>query len=287
MTPEVWFPNLGIKIKHMSRVAFSIFGFDVYWYGLIIGSAIMLGVLLMINEAKRTGQNPDEYLDFGIYVIILSIIGARLYYVIFLWKDYKDNLIKIFAVREGGLAIYGAVLTGIIFGAIYSRKKKKNFWLIADTVLPSVLLGQICGRWGNFFNREAFGGYTDGLFAMRYLKAQVMESNISANIMSHIINVNGAEYIQVHPTFLYESLWNLALFIGLILLRKYGKKFNGQIGALYIIGYGSGRIWIEGLRTDQLILDSTGLAVSQLVSGILIIIGIAIYIWKMNKRKEI
>jgi len=287
MTPEVWFPNLGIKITHISRVAFSLFGFDVYWYGVIIGSAIMLGVLLMINEAKRTGQNPDEYLDFGIYVIILSIIGARLYYVIFLWEDYSDNLIKIFAIREGGLAIYGAVLTGIIFSAIYARKKKKDFWLIADTVLPSVLLGQICGRWGNFFNREAFGGYTDGLFAMRYLKEQVMESNISADIMSHIINVNGAEYIQVHPTFLYESLWNLVLFIGLILLRRYGKKFNGQIGALYIIGYGSGRIWIEGLRTDQLILGNTGLAVSQLVSGMLIVTGISIYIWKMNKRKEI
>ncbi|HCT65412.1 MAG TPA: prolipoprotein diacylglyceryl transferase [Lachnospiraceae bacterium] len=287
MTPEVWFPNLGIKITHMSRVAFSLFGFDVYKYGLIIGSAIMLGVLLMINEAKRTGQNPDEYLDFSIYVIIFSIIGARLYYVIFSWKDYSDNLIKIFAIREGGLAIYGAVLTGIIFSAIYARKKKKDFWLIADTVLPSVLLGQICGRWGNFFNREAFGGYTDGLFAMRYLRAQVMESNLSADIISHIINVNGVEYIQVHPTFLYESLWNLVLFIGLILLRKYGKKFNGQIGALYIIGYGSGRIWIEGLRTDQLILGNTGLAVSQLVSGMLIVTGIAIYIWKMNKRKEI
>jgi prolipoprotein diacylglyceryl transferase len=213
MTPEVWFPNLGIKITHISRVAFSLFGFDVYWYGVIIGSAIMLGVLLMINEAKRTGQNPDEYLDFGIYVIILSIIGARLYYVIFLWEDYSDNLIKIFAIREGGLAIYGAVLTGIIFSAIYARKKKKDFWLIADTVLPSVLLGQICGRWGNFFNREAFGGYTDGLFAMRYLKEQVMESNISADIMSHIINVNGAEYIQVHPTFYMKAygIWFYSL----------------------------------------------------------------------------
>ncbi|MGE4215179.1 MAG: prolipoprotein diacylglyceryl transferase [Anaerotignaceae bacterium] len=286
MTPEVWFPNIGIKIEHLSRVALSLFGFDVYWYGIIIGSAIMLAVLLIMHEAKRTGQNPDEYLDFGIYTIIISIIGARLYYVIFTWDDYKNNLIKIFALREGGLAIYGAVLTGIVCGIIYSRKKKKDFWLMADTILPSVLLGQLMGRWGNFFNREAFGGYTDGLFAMRYLKEQVVDSNITADIISKIINVNGAEYIQVHPTFLYESLWNLALFIGLILLRKYGKKFNGQIGALYIIGYGIGRFWIEGLRTDQLIVGSTGIAVSQLVSVVLIIAGIAIYIFRIKKSRK-
>lgn len=287
MTPEVWFPNLGIEIKHLSRVALSILGFDVYWYGLIIGSAIMLAVMLVMHEAKRTGQNPDEYLDFGIYTIIISIIGARLYYVIFTWDDYKNNLIKIFALREGGLAIYGAVLTGIVCGIIYSRKKKKNFWLMADTILPSVLLGQLLGRWGNFFNREAFGGYTDGLFAMRYLKEQVMDSNISADILSKVVNINGAEYIQVHPTFLYESLWNLALFIGLILLRKYGKKFNGQIGALYVIGYGIGRFWIEGLRTDQLVIGSTGIAVSQVVSVILVIIGIAIYIFGMRKNRVV
>ncbi|MEA5083716.1 MAG: prolipoprotein diacylglyceryl transferase [Lachnospiraceae bacterium] len=287
MTPEVWFPNLGIEIKHLSRVALSILGFDVYWYGLIIGSAIMLAVMLVMHEAKRTGQNPDEYLDFGIYTIIISIVGARLYYVIFTWDDYKNNLIKIFALREGGLAIYGAVLTGIVCGIVYSRKKHKDFWLMADTILPSVLLGQLLGRWGNFFNREAFGGYTDGLFAMRYLKEQVMDSNISADILSKVVNINGAEYIQVHPTFLYESLWNLALFIGLILLRKYGKKFNGQIGALYVIGYGIGRFWIEGLRTDQLVIGSTGIAVSQVVSVILVIIGIAIYIFGMRKNRVV
>ncbi|MGL4791375.1 MAG: prolipoprotein diacylglyceryl transferase [Anaerotignaceae bacterium] len=284
MTPEVWFPNLGIQINKLSRIAFSVFGVDVYWYGLIIGIAIMLAVVLALHEAKRTGQNPDEYMDFALWAIILSIIGARLYYVIFAWNDYKDNLLKIFAFREGGLAIYGAVLVGIGCGVVYCWRKKKDFWLMADTALPSLLLGQICGRWGNFFNKEAFGGYTEGLFAMRYMKDQVYAGNLTPEILDKLVVVNGVEYIQVHPTFLYESLWNLALFIGLIVLRKYFKQFNGQVGALYVIGYGLGRVWIEGLRTDQLLWAGTNIAVSQVLSGILIIVGIGIYIWRWRVR---
>ena len=221
------------------------------------------------------------YVDFALYAIILSIIGARLYYVIFSWDMYKDNPLKIFAFREGGLAIYGAVIAGIATGFVYSRVKKQNFWLMADTILPSLMLGQTLGRWGNFFNREAFGGYTDGLFAMRYIKDQV--SNISPEVLEHTVTVNGVEYIQVHPTFLYESLWNLCWLIFLILLRKH-KRFDGQIGALYIIGYGLGRVWIEGLRTDQLLIGHTGIAVSQVLSAVLIAAGIIVYIWLGRKN---
>ena len=278
--PEIWFPNLGIKIDHLSRTAIKIGNFNIYWYGLIIGTAIILATLLVIHEAKRSGQRPEDYIDFASFAIVLSVIGARLYYVIFSWDMYKDNLIKIFAFREGGLAIYGGVLTGILCGIIFAKKRGINFFLLADTVLPSVLLGQVMGRWGNFFNREAFGGYTNGLFAMRILKEQA--SYLPQSALNNLITVNGTEYIQVHPTFLYESSLNLCLLVFLLILRKH-KKFNGQIASLYMFGYGIIRFFVESLRTDQLQIGSTGIAVSQAVSAVLIIIGIIFYI-KLKKE---
>jgi len=284
MAFEVWFPNLGIKIETLSKQALSIFGFEIYWYGVIIGTSILLAWLLVLHEAKCTNQNPEEYMDFGIVAIILSILGARLYYVIFSWSDYQYNLIKIFAFREGGLAIYGAVLAGILSGIVYARIKKKDIWLMADTVLPSLLLGQALGRWGNFFNREAFGGYTEGFFAMRYIKDQV--HGVAASVLENTVFVEGIEYIQVHPTFLYESLWSIGLLIILLVIRGKYKKFDGQVGILYAIGYGVGRLWIEDLRTDQLLIGSTNIAVSQVVSVLMIAVGLALYLWRRKLSLE-
>lgn len=279
--PEIWFPNLGIQIQKLSNVAFTIFGIRIYWYGVIIGSGVLIALYLALREAKRTGQDPEKYIDFTIIGIIFCIIGARLYYVLFSWNDYKDNLWKIFAIREGGLAIYGGILAGIITAVIYTRKKNMNFWLFADTAAPSLLLGQIMGRWGNFFNREAFGGYTDGLFAMRYLKNQV--DAISPSVLEHIVNVNGTEYIQVHPTFLYESMWNLVVFILILILRR-KKKFDGEIFGFYLLGYACGRVWIEGLRTDQLLIGNTTIAVSQVLSAVLIITAVILLIYRNKKQ---
>lgn len=279
--PEIWFPNLGIQIQKLSNVAFTIFGIRIYWYGVIIGSGVLISLYLALREAKRTGQDPEKYIDFTIIGIIFCIIGARLYYVLFSWNDYKDNLWKIFAIREGGLAIYGGILAGIITAVIYTRKKNMNFWLFADTAAPSLLLGQIMGRWGNFFNREAFGGYTDGLFAMRYLKNQV--DAISPSVLEHIVNVNGTEYIQVHPTFLYESMWNLVVFILILILRR-KKKFDGEIFGFYLLGYACGRVWIEGLRTDQLLIGNTTIAVSQVLSAVLIITAVILLIYRNKKQ---
>ena len=171
--PEIWFPNLGIEIDKLSRVAFTIFGLDVYWYGIFIGAAIILGTYLAMRYMKKIGGNPDDILDFMLYGVIFCIIGARLYYVIFSWDMYKDNPMDIFNLREGGLAIYGGIIAAVIFGIFYVKKRKLNFWDMADIMIPSVPLGQAIGRWGNFFNREAFGGFTDGLFAMRYKLSQV------------------------------------------------------------------------------------------------------------------
>ena len=280
--PEIWFPNLGIEIAHLDRVAFMVFGRNVYWYGIFIGLAVVLGVLMAMKEAKRTGQSPDMYVDFIIYALIFAIIGARLYYVIFSWDFYSAHPEKIFAFREGGLAIYGGIIGGVVTAIVYCKRKGVNFWLLADTIAPCLAFGQMLGRWGNFFNREAFGGFTNGLFAMRLQVSQVRTSDISAEVMQHIVNYGGVDYIQVHPTFLYESLWNLCLFLLLIKFRP-KKKFDGQVLGLYFLGYALGRVWIEGLRTDQLMLGP--FAVSQLLSGVLIICA-AVFLIRKGKQEK-
>ncbi len=221
--PEIWFPNLGIEIKKLNNVAFSIFGIEVYWYGIIIAAGILLGLLAVLKEAKRTGQNPEIYSNGLIYATISSLIFARAYYVIFSWDYFKNNLNEIFSIRNGGIAIYGAIIGGALFAIFYSKIKRISFLKLADTVSTGLLIGQILGRWGNFINREAFGTYTDSLFAMRYLKSQV--PNISSDVLEKVVNINGTEYIQVHPTFLYESVWNIGVLIFILFYRK-KKKFE-------------------------------------------------------------
>ncbi len=276
--PEIWFPNLGIEISSLNRVAFSLFGLDVYWYGIFIGTGLILGTWLAMKYMKKIGGNPDNVLDFMLYGIVFCIVGARLYFVIFSWDMYKDNLIDIFNTRAGGLAIYGGIIAALIFGIFFVRKRKLNFWDMADVMVPYVPLGQAIGRWGNFFNREAFGGYTDGLFAMRYQLSEVTNANLTEDILRHTVIENGVEYIQVHPTFLYESLWNIGVFIALVILRKSG-KFSKRIFAWYLILYGIGRVWIEGLRTDSLYLWNSPIRVSQALSAAMIIIGIIMLFW--------
>lgn len=282
--PEIWFPNLGIEIDHLSRTAFTVFGQDIYWYGIFIGLGVILGVLLALHEAKRTGQDPDTYLDFIIYAMIIAIIGARLYYVIFSWDFYSQHPEKIFAIREGGLAIYGGIIGGVLTAIVYSRVKKKNFWVMADTMAPSLILGQMLGRWGNFFNKEAFGGFTDNLFAMRYQLSQVRASDVTPDILQNLVTVNGVDYIQVHPTFLYESMWSLCVFIILLILQR-KKKFNGQVCATYFFGYALGRVWIEGLRTDQLCIGNV--PVSQALSAVLIIASVVLYFYCKKKAAAV
>lgn len=278
--PEIWFPNLGIEIDHLSRTAFTVFGQDIYWYGIFIGLGVILGVLLALHEAKRTGQNPDTYLDFIIYAMIIAIIGARLYYVIFSWDFYSQHPEKIFAIRKGGLAIYGGIIGGVLTAIVYSHLKKKSFWVMADTMAPSLILGQMLGRWGNFFNKEAFGGFTDNLFAMRYQLSQVHASDVTPDILQNLVTVNGVDYIQVHPTFLYESMWSLCVFIILLILQR-KKKFDGQVCATYFFGYALGRVWIEGLRTDQLCIGNV--PVSQALSAVLIIASVVLYVYCKKK----
>ena len=284
MTPEIWFVNLGIKINHLDRVAFTLFGIDVYWYGIIIACGMLLGLYVTLREAKRTGQDPDFYIDTVLISALVSILFARIYYVIFSWDYYKNNLNEIFSIRNGGIAIYGAIIGAVISALIICKVRKKNFYKVADTFSFALLIGQIIGRWGNFVNREAFGGYTDSLFAMRYIKEQA--SNIPKDVLDKVITVDGVEYIQVHPTFLYESLWNIGVLIVIFIFRK-RKKFDGQLMAIYFIGYGLGRLWIEGMRTDSLMIASTNIRASQALSLILIIAFTIYLIVNLKKCKDL
>lgn len=281
MDMEINFPNLGIYLDHVGK-SISIFGFSIAYYGIVIVTGMMIAIWIAQREAKRTGQNPEQYLDLAMIGIAAGILGARIYYVIFAWDYYKDDLLSIFNIRQGGLAIYGGIIGACIAVVIYSRKKKQNFSLLMDTASMSIVFGQIMGRWGNFFNREAFGDYTNNLFAMQLPVSAVRANEITQKMWDHVVTVNGVEYIQVHPTFLYESLWNVGVLLFLFWFRK-RKKFNGEVFLMYLIGYGIGRIWVEGLRTDQLLLPVVGLPVSQLLSGCLVVGCTILVVWKRKK----
>lgn len=281
---DISFVHLGITIENLKN-QISVFGFSIAYYGIIIGIGMLTGIWVAQNDAKRRGQDPDIYLDFALYGIIFAIIGARLYYVIFEWDMYKDNLIQIFNLRAGGLAIYGGVIGAVITLIVFTRKRKLSFFSMADSGVLGLITGQIIGRWGNFFNCEAFGGYTDSLLAMRIKRSLVNENMLNGDVLNHLIVENGVEYIQVHPTFLYESLWNLGVLMFMLWYRK-RKKFDGEMLWIYLAGYGLGRFWIEGLRTDQLILFGTGIAVSQGLSLILVLASVGVLIYHYRRLSE-
>ena len=283
MHTEISFPNLGIYLKNVGK-SIDLFGIEIAYYGIIIGTAILLGFWIAAREAKRTGQNPENYLDMGIIGVIAGIVGARLYYVIFSWDMYKDNLLDIFNLREGGLAIYGGVIAAVISVLVLAKVKHLSAPQIFDTIAMALLNGQMLGRWGNFFNREAFGGYTDSLFAMR-LPLDAVRSDVTEQMRRHIERIDGVSYIQVHPTFLYESLWCMVLLIILFAYRKH-KKYEGELFLMYLFGYGLGRFWIEGLRTDQLLLPGVGIAVSQLLAGAIVVGTGAAMLYLRKKHKN-
>ena len=285
MTRTIDFPHLGI---HLSSVGnhITVFGFDIAYYGMIIGAGILAGIFMAVYEAKRTGQKEEDYYDLSICAVIISIIGARAYYVIFSWDMYKDDLLSIFNLRQGGLAIYGGVIAAVLTVIVFAKVKKLSAAQIFDTAGLGLVLGQAIGRWGNFFNREAFGEYTDGLFAMKLPVDAVRSSDITTKMWNHAETVKGVMYIQVHPTYLYESMWCLMVLIIMLLYRKH-KKFDGEVFLIYLLGYGLGRFWIESLRTDQLLLPKVGLPVSQLLAGTIVIVSAILVITGRKKAARI
>ena len=282
MNTTIRFPHLGLTLN--PGKSFTVFGIEIAYYGVIIALGMLAGALVAYREAKKTGQKVDDYIDFTLYTLIAAIIGARIYYVIFEWDYYSAHPLEIFNLRAGGLAIYGGVLASALTLFIFTKVKKLKFWLMADTAVQGLIIGQIIGRWGNFFNREAFGGYTDSLFAMQLPVSEA--KGITQELIEHLVTIDGVSYVQVHPTFLYEGTWNLLLFIGICLYKRH-KKFDGEIFAIYLMGYGVGRFIIEGLRTDQLVIKALGgIAASQVLSIILFVLAVAFVIYNRVQLKK-
>ena len=279
---DIAFPHLGIYLKDVPQ-SITIGSFSIALYGICIAAAMLAGILLAAHIAKKTGWDPNIIWDISIWLIIFAIIGARLYYVIFFWDAYKDNLLQIFNLRAGGLAIYGGIIACVIVVFVYCKVRRVNPFRLLDTAAYGLVFGQIIGRWGNFFNREVFGGYTDSLLAMRLPVAMVRSRDITEAVASHI--AQGTNYIQVHPTFLYEGLWNLGLLI-LMLLWTGHKKFEGEITLLYFFGYGIGRAWIEYIRTDQLYITGTKIPVSIVVSVIMIVFSVLMDIYTRKRLAD-
>lgn len=243
----------------MDPVAFSVFGLEVRWYGILIAMGVLIGTIIALRESKRLGIGEEPLIDLLIWAIPLSLVGARAYYVIFSWDMYKGDLMEILRIRNGGLAIHGAIIMAIIVTVVFTRIRKIDFWAIADACGPSLILAQSIGRWGNFINQEAYGGPT----------------NLPWGIM-----VNG---VKVHPTFLYESLWNFLVFLFLLWYGRNKQKVRGEVFLLYLALYSFIRFLVEGLRTDSLMLGS--IRVAQLVSVIGVII--PMYIFYRRRKKNV
>lgn len=253
------------EIVPLDRVAFQLGPFSIYWYGVIIATGVLLALLLANREGKRLGLPKDTFTDLLMWAVPFAIIGARAYYVIFEWDAYKSNPAKIFAIWEGGIAIHGALIGAVVTAIVFARLKGLSFWKLADIAAPSVLLGQAIGRWGNFMNQEAHGGSVTREF---------LEGLMLPDFIINQMYIDGTYY---HPTFLYESLWSFAGVVLLLLLRRVNLR-RGEMFITYAIWYSIGRLFIEGLRTDSLMVGDTSIRIAQVVSALLIVIGIALII---------
>lgn len=276
MTRTVLFPGLGLEF-HLDRVAVELFGLPIYWYGVIITTGFLLAVLFCCKMAPRFGIQSDDFMDLLFFAVPLAIIGARLYYIVFYLDLFRNesgglDLFKMLDIRDGGLAIYGGVIVGVLVLLVFCKVKKLNFFAFADVGVMGLLIGQCMGRWGNFMNVEAYGGPTDLPWRM----------GIDAYI-------NGAwQYMEVHPTFLYESVWNALGFLLLLVLVLRGKrKFDGEIMWGYFLWYGFGRGLIEGLRTDSLYFFNTPIRVSQVLgfASALVAAGFLVYHLVIRKHR--
>ena len=260
---KILFPNLGLEFT-VNKIAFSIFGIDIAWYAILITLGIIIAMIISYRNAKKIGLDTEKFMDMFFYMIVFGVIGARIYYVLFNFSLYKDDLLSVFNIREGGIAIYGAILFGVLTVFIYTKIRKQKFLDCTDCIVPGLALAQGIGRWGNFVNQEAYGYETNSLFGMSI--------------------VENGRTITVHPTFLYESMLNIFVFIVLMIFFNKYRKNSGEVTCIYGILYGTGRFFIEGMRTDSLYLGM--FRVSQIVSLAFVIIGVALFIYLRVKSTK-
>ena len=280
MINHVQFPGLGIELT-VNRVAFTIGDFDIYWYGLLIAIGVTIMLLTIFNRTPKLGINTDHFIDAVLFTTFGAIIGARAYYVAFAPFEY-ESLFDMINIRDGGLAIYGGVIGGILLGLVACKWRKINVFDYCDLILGATLIGQGVGRWGNFMNQEAFGTNTDSIFGMISEGTTAYLKRVQPTLAAQGIMVDPA--MPVHPTFLYESMWCI---LGFILLQLYfsRRKFKGEVACLYMIWYGVGRFFIEGLRTDSLEIFA-GLRASQLVAVVSIIAGVGLIAYNRFRLKS-
>jgi phosphatidylglycerol:prolipoprotein diacylglycerol transferase len=267
--PRLW----NIKFT-VSPVAFTVFGYPIYWYGIIIAMAIFISLAAAMRHSKEYGIEPDTVIDLVLFAVPISIVASRLYYVIFSWDNFKDNLLEIFNTRHGGLAIYGAIIGAVIVAYIFAKRRKIGVLKLFDFLVPYLPLSQAIGRWGNFINQEAFGvntrlpwGMTGDIIRQELIDMRLAGMEIDPSL-------------PVHPTFLYESLWNIGVFFLLLRHRK-RNKLEGEVFFLYMILYGVGRFWIEGLRTDSLMIGN--LRISQVLAAVFAV-SFGIVTWFRRKK---
>jgi phosphatidylglycerol:prolipoprotein diacylglycerol transferase len=259
-------------IQPLNRVFLELGPITIYWYGLIIGTAVFLGLMLATTEGKKLGLHKDLFLDLILYAVPIAVICARIYYVLFNLEYYTENPSEIIKIWEGGIAIHGALIGAIVTTIVFAKKRNVSFWKIADIAAPSLLIGQMMGRWGNFMNQEAHGGevsrsYLEGL-----------------NLPQFIINQMYIEGTYYHPTFLYESLWSACGVILLLILRR-KNLLRGEVFLSYLVWYSIGRFFVEHLRTDSLMLFDT-IRIAQLVSAVTIILGLALIFYRRYSKTE-
>ena len=285
MNMSVRFPNLGLEFEYVP-VSVRVFGFEITFFGILLAVGMLLGIAFVVLEAKRKKQDANLYLGMMISGLAGGFIGARFFYVLLSWSVYKTDIMKVFDTRNGGMVFYGGLLGGVLAAAVFCRVKKAVFMEMADVAVKGLLIGQIIGRWGNFFNRESFGEYTNNVLTMQLPLSNVRAGEVTPWMRENLVAIDNVSYIQATPLFLYESIWCLLLLLLLFVWNR-RKLFAGEIFMRYLAGYGFGRFFIEWIRTDKMFWPGTDIAINQVISaGLFLFFTVVVIVKRIMAKKR-